>query len=176
MERSLTVLLPVCNVQSTLAVTVLEILEVVSDLTDRFDLVIVDDGSADATSEVAHELTQHYPQVRAVRHGRRLGREAAIRAGLKQSKGEIILVPDEAGNSAAEEIPRLWQLANQPQRATQHLPAPTARRWTRFSPGHPVAQAGYQLIDRRTMERLHASSQPDRPNYLARLKDFALGE
>jgi cellulose synthase/poly-beta-1,6-N-acetylglucosamine synthase-like glycosyltransferase len=176
LERSLTVLLPVCNVQSTLAVTVLEILEVVSDLTDQFDLVIIDDGSADATSEVAHELTQHYPQVRAVRHGRRLGREAAIRAGLKQSKGELIVVPDETGNSAAEDIRRLWRLADQPQRTAGPVPAPTARKWTRFSPGHPMAQSGYQLIDRRTMEHMHSPSQPDRPNYLSRLKDFALGQ
>ncbi|GAG37899.1 unnamed protein product, partial [marine sediment metagenome] len=29
---------------------------------------------------------------------------------------------------------------------------------------------------RRTMEQSHGSSQPNRPNYLARLKDFALGE
>jgi len=110
-----------------------------------------------------------------VRHGRRLGREAAIRAGLKQSKGEIILVSDEASTSAVEEIPRLWQLATQPQRAADRSPAPTGRRWTRFSPGHAVVQAGYQLIDRRTAERVHASSQPDRPNYLARLKDFGPG-
>jgi hypothetical protein len=175
-EPSLTVLLPVCNVQSTLAATVLETLEVVSDLTNRFELVIIDDGSVDATSEVAHELTRHYPQVRAVRHGRCLGREAAIRAGVKESKGEIIVVPDEAGNSAADEIPRLWQSAHQQQPAADHARGSTGRRWSRFSPGHPVAQAGYQVIDRRSVQQLHASSQPDRPNYLARLKDFALGE
>lgn len=175
MERSLTVLLPVHNAQSTLAATVRELLEVVSDLTERFELVIVDDGSADATSEVAHDLTQHYPQVHVVRHGRCLGHDEAIRAGLKGSSGDIILVPDETGSSAVEGIPRLWQAAHR-RHDPDRPPALIGRKWTRVSPRHAMRQAGYQMIDRRTMEQMHAASQPSRPNYLARLKSFALGE
>ena len=59
--------------------------------------LIIDDGSTDATSEVAHELTHHYPQVRVVRHGTSLGREAAIRTGLKRSQGEVVVMRDESG-------------------------------------------------------------------------------
>ena len=176
MERSLTVLLPVHNVQATLAATVLEILEVVSDLAVRFELVIVDDGSADATSEVAHELTRNYPQVRVVRHGRCRGREAAVFTGLKQSSGQIIFVPDETGSSAVDEIPRLWHAANRQQLAPGHSRVTLSHKWAQISAGHPVSQAGYRMIDRRTLERLHGSSQPNRPDYLARLKNFALGE
>ena len=176
MERSLTVLLPVYNEQSTLAATAREILEVVADLTERFELVIVDDCSADATSEVAHELTRHFPQVQAVRHGRCLGREAAIRTGLKRSSGDVVFVPDETGSSAVDGIPRLWHEASQPHRVPDGPPVPITRRWTRVSAGHAKSRGGYQMIDRRTMEELHGSSQPSRPNYLARLRDFALGE
>ena len=94
MERSLTVLLPAHNVQSTLAADVTHALDVVSDLTGRFELVIVDDGSADATSEVIDELTRSYPQVRSVRHRRHRGRNEAIRTGLRHSTGEMIFLPD----------------------------------------------------------------------------------
>ena len=90
--RSLTVLLPVQDAQATLADTVEEVLEIASDWTQRIELLIIDDGSSDATSEVAHELVRHYPQVRALRHSRPLGREAAVRTGLAQSRGDVVVL------------------------------------------------------------------------------------
>jgi cellulose synthase/poly-beta-1,6-N-acetylglucosamine synthase-like glycosyltransferase len=96
-QRSLSVLLPVKDVQATLTTSVHQILDVLADSTDQFELLIIDDGSTDATSEVAHELTRHYPQVRVVRHGTSKGHEAAIRSGLKRSQGEVVVMRDENG-------------------------------------------------------------------------------
>ena len=171
MERSLTVLLPVQNAEATLAQSVHDLLEVVSELTRRFDLLIVDDGSSDATSEVAHELTRCYPQVRAVTHGRPLGREAAVRTGLRSARGDFLLLPDEDG-LGIEEIRRLWRGSERPdavapRRDASH-PGPT-----RTQPAHP---ARYCLLDRRVGRRAGESSRPSRPNFLARLKDLAMGE
>jgi len=131
-QRLLSVLFPVRDVQATLSASVHEILDVVAESSDRFELVIIDDGSADATSEVAHELTHHYPQVRVVRHTRPLGREAAIHTGLRRSHGELVVV-------------------------------------------HEGSQR-YRIIDRRHLQASHGPSRPARPNYLGRLKEFALGE
>ena len=50
MPNSLSVLLPVKNAQATLAATVQEILDVAADLSERFELLILDDGSSDAGS------------------------------------------------------------------------------------------------------------------------------
>jgi glycosyltransferase involved in cell wall biosynthesis len=174
--RSLTVLLPVHNAQSTLAATVQEILEVVSELTARFEVVIVDDGSDDATSEVAHELNRAYPQIRALRHGKRLGREVAIRTGLRQSTGEIILLHDEAGGLAIDGIARLWRATDAEERVVEYPAGSGGRRWARLSDRHPLRMAGYQMFDRRTMEERQTSSQPTRPNYLGKLEGLALDD
>ena len=97
MQRSLSVLLPVRDCQSTLVPLVHETLDLLTDSIDRFELLIIDDGSIDATGEVADELTRRYPQVRVVGHGASLGREAAIRTGLKRSQGEVVVTRDENG-------------------------------------------------------------------------------
>jgi dolichol-phosphate mannosyltransferase len=85
------------DAQATLSTSVHDILDLATDTVDRFELLIIDDGSTDATGEVAHELTRHYPQVRVLRHGTSLGLEAAIRTGLNRSQGEVVVMRDERG-------------------------------------------------------------------------------
>jgi cellulose synthase/poly-beta-1,6-N-acetylglucosamine synthase-like glycosyltransferase len=91
-NRSLTVLLPVRDAQSTLAATVTQVLEMASDLSERFELLIIDDGSSDATSEMALEFSRRYPQIRMIHHSQPLGEEAALRTGLAQSRGDVVFV------------------------------------------------------------------------------------
>jgi len=91
-NRSLTVLLPVRDAQSTLAATVGQVLEMASDLSERFELLIIDDGSSDATSEVAFDLSRSYPQIRTIHHSTPMGEEAALQSGLAQSRGDVVFV------------------------------------------------------------------------------------
>src|SRR5436190_1993479 len=89
-------------------------LEVLPELTSRFDLLIIDDGSTDATFEVAHELTLRYPQVGLMRHARRQGLAEVIRNGLNRTSGDMILVRDTDGGLDLHELPRLWRLRHDP--------------------------------------------------------------
>jgi len=174
-ERSLSVLMPVHNAQSSLAATVQQVLEVVSELTETFELVIIDDGSDDATSEVAHELTHHYPQVHAVFHRHCQGREAAIRSGFQHSTGEIIFLCDEISEATLGETAKLWRAACHREPAVE-IPARSGDKWARVSAGHPIGESGNQMVDRKTMEKVQRASQPSGPNYLARLRNFAWDE
>ena len=178
MERSLTILLPVHNVQTTLATDVRNLLEVVSELTERFELIIIDDGSTDATSEVACDLGRDFPQVRTVCHGRQRGRDAAIHTGLQHSKGEYFLLPDEAAGSAVGAVAEAWRTMRQQMRPliAEHPMEPSGPKRPHLSQPAARAGVGCRVLDRRTMERLHGSSRPARPNYLSRLREFALNE
>ena len=59
--KSLTIVLPVYNNESQLAPCVGQMLDLASDLTSRFAIMIVDDGSTDDTSNVAQELAREVP-------------------------------------------------------------------------------------------------------------------
>jgi glycosyltransferase involved in cell wall biosynthesis len=87
----------------------MEFLDVLPDLTRRFEILIVDDCSQDATIEVADELCGHYPQVRVTRHSVSRGRVAAIATGIERSTGEMLLLADEDCGLALDELGRLWQ-------------------------------------------------------------------
>jgi hypothetical protein len=63
-----------------------------ADVSQRFEILIIDDASSDATSEVAHELCLHYPQIRMIRHKKPIGEEAALRTVLAQTRGEVVCV------------------------------------------------------------------------------------
>ncbi len=108
MDRSLSALLAVRNVQCTLRTTVFEILDLMSELTSRFELVLVDDCSTDATIEVADELAAVYPQLFVLRHETPLGYWNSLRAALGRSLGECVLFPDEDRVAAWDQIGRLW--------------------------------------------------------------------
>jgi hypothetical protein len=170
-------LLPVKNAQATLASTVQEILDVAADLSEQFELLIIDDGSTDATSEIASELTKNYPQIRTIRQGRSIGRQEAIRSGLKQTQGDMVLLHEEKGGTTMEEVVRLW-------RAT----APKGRFFMPPQTGHGLRKSGttaapsnanrrgFRMLDRQAIDQPIVTSQPVMPNYLTRLNDFAFSE
>jgi glycosyltransferase involved in cell wall biosynthesis len=103
------VFLPVCNVQSALEAQVERVLDVLPELTDRFDVLIIDDGSTDETMDVARELAVRYPQVGAIRHAERLGTAEAIQTGLNYAAGDVVLVHSGEGAIDPDELLKVWQ-------------------------------------------------------------------
>lgn len=110
MNPSLSVLLPLHNAEQIVEPLLLEAVEVLPDLTGRFDVVVIDDGSADDTTGVATNLAARFPQIRLMRHAQRLGPQTAARTGLAVSAGEIVLWRDEFSTEGIRGIHRLWRV------------------------------------------------------------------
>src|SRR6185503_18980725 len=112
LNRSLSVLLPVHNVQGSLAARIEEILEVLPELTDRFELIMTDHGSTDGTWEVARDLMRQYPQIRLLREPARSGKISAIRPRLDAARGDVVIAHDGGAGIDVRAIARLWRSAN----------------------------------------------------------------
>ncbi|HEX3264588.1 MAG TPA: glycosyltransferase family 2 protein [Candidatus Limnocylindrales bacterium] len=73
---------PAHNEAANLRGLVAEALETLPALAERFEIVIVDDGSRDETPAIADELAAAHPEVRAIHHPTNLGYGAALRSGF----------------------------------------------------------------------------------------------
>lgn len=108
LERSVSLLIPVHNAQQALAQNVSAVLDILPELTDRFEVLIVDDGSTDGTDEVADDLARQYPQVKVVRHDQPRGLAESINTALEHSQGEIVFIPDPTQKFEPEALGQLW--------------------------------------------------------------------
>ncbi len=119
-DHSLSVVLPVFNVQNSLAHLIHQMLDILPDVTPEFEILVVDDGSTDHTEEVARELAVRYPQVRVARHADRLGGEAVIETGYAHSRGRVVIVQQENTALGQAELKRVCQMhAQEPEPALE---------------------------------------------------------
>ena len=105
---SLTVFFPAYNDGGTIASLVIRAVQVASRLTHDFEVIIVNDGSVDATAEIADELSTTYPQVRVIHHARNRGYGGALRSGFAAAEKELIAYTDGDGQYDPAELEVLW--------------------------------------------------------------------
>ena len=174
MNPSLSVILPIYNAETTLARQVHQLLDVLPDLTGRFEILVVDDGSTDHTDEIAHDLRQQYPQLKIARHAWQRGMAAAVQTGLARSVGDMIFVQEEQTEVSAADVRRLWEMRHDDKlilARAQSEPRPITggliERLTRWaaalqdSARKQPTTAGIQMIRRQGLEELRRSPSPE---------------
>ncbi len=104
----LSVFFPACNDAATIASLVIAAVQTASRLTPDFEVLIVNDGSTDATASVADELARLYPQVRVIHHERNRGYGGALRSGFGAATKDLVFYTDGDAQYDPREMERLW--------------------------------------------------------------------
>jgi len=73
----------------------------------RWEIVVVDDGSRDATCAVVERAMASIPNLRLVRQSPNRGKGAAVRMGMLAARGQIRVMSDADGSMPPEQLPRL---------------------------------------------------------------------
>ncbi len=101
------VVIPVYNERESVRPLAQELLVVLRDLGRRTEVLFVDDGSTDGTSEVLADLAAAEPEIAVVRLRRNFGKAAALMAGFREARGDAIVTIDGDLQDDPVEIPRL---------------------------------------------------------------------
>jgi glycosyltransferase involved in cell wall biosynthesis len=107
---SISVFFPCYNEQDNVARTVEQALAVLRKLNADFEIVIVDDGSSDATGQIADEISRRDSRVKVVHHHPNLGYGAALQSGFKAATKELVFYTDGDGQFDINEMPLLLPL------------------------------------------------------------------
>jgi glycosyltransferase involved in cell wall biosynthesis len=93
-DGKLSLVLPAHNEQENIREVVNQAINVLPRFADSFEIIIVNDGSADSTGEIADELAAVQQFVRVVHHATNRGYGAALISGFRSSSGDWVMVMD----------------------------------------------------------------------------------
>ncbi|OGH10397.1 MAG: glycosyl transferase [Candidatus Levybacteria bacterium RIFCSPHIGHO2_01_FULL_36_15] len=102
----LSIIIPAYNEEKTVGEILTKVQKV--DLGDiKKEIIIVDDGSTDRTTKIAELLSKKDSSIHLIKHNKNMGKGAAVQAGIKNSKGDIILIQDADLEYDPSDIPEL---------------------------------------------------------------------
>lgn len=93
-NEKLTIIVPCYNEEDALPLFYKETLKYIEDLNIDIEFLLVNDGSLDQTLKIMKELNEKDERVRYLSFSRNFGKEAAMYAGLKESKGDYVVFMD----------------------------------------------------------------------------------
>ncbi len=112
MDVFLSIVLPAYNEEGAIEGVILDhlcVLEELSSLVPRREIVCVDDGSTDQTPQILEQLQARIPELRVIRHEKNQGIYASFTRLYQEARGTHIYSTGSDGQWPAQNIPRLFE-------------------------------------------------------------------
>ena len=113
MKNSLSIVIPVYNSEESLPILAERLSQVIPQLTDKFEVILVNDSSRDNSWQVIEKLSGQYEWLRGICLMRNYGQHNAILCGIREAKNEIIVTMDDDLQHPPEEIKKLLEKINE---------------------------------------------------------------
>lgn len=106
---AVSVIIPAYNEEANVEPCLRELVPVLEALGRPFEVIVVDDGSTDRTFEVLVHLARADPRIRVIRFRRNAGQTAALDAGFRAARGEVVVTMDADLQNDPRDIPRVLE-------------------------------------------------------------------
>jgi len=106
-SSSVSVVIPVFNEEANVAALADKLHAALSGIGRAYEILLVDDGSRDATWERLKAAAARYPHFRLIRFRRNFGQTAAMSAGIDAAKNDVIVTLDADLQNDPADIPML---------------------------------------------------------------------
>jgi dolichol-phosphate mannosyltransferase len=148
----LTAVIPVLDEQESLQGLYEELTAVMSPGGTSYEIIFVDDGSSDESWDVISEITAGDDRVRGIRFRRNFGKAAALHAGFRVARGDIVFTLDADLQDDPAEIPRFIEKIE-----SGHVDVVSGWKRIRHDPWHKVlpSRVFNWLVSRLTGVKLH---------------------
>jgi dolichol-phosphate mannosyltransferase len=112
----LSIVVPVYNEEENLRPLVAELRSALDPLRRSYEILLVDDGSADSSAAVIDRLVAEDPRIRAIHFNKNCGQTAAFDAGFRKARGRVVVTIDADLQNDPSDIPRLLDRLDGPER------------------------------------------------------------
>jgi glycosyltransferase involved in cell wall biosynthesis len=109
----ISVFFPAFNDAKSIGKLVTDALEMLPDLTDDFEVIVINDGSTDETAEVLRALETKHQNLRIIQHETNKGYGGALRSGFQSAAKDLVFYTDGDAQYDVRELPKLLSLLDE---------------------------------------------------------------
>ncbi|OHA01870.1 MAG: glycosyl transferase [Candidatus Sungbacteria bacterium RIFCSPHIGHO2_02_FULL_49_12] len=103
----ISIIVPVYNEEKVIPELLRRLVYVLAKLSERYEILFIDDGSRDSTGELLYEAAKNNAHLRVLQFSRNFGHQSAVSAGLDHVSGEAAVIIDGDLQDPPEIIPML---------------------------------------------------------------------